>query len=1049
MSKYEDLVKKLKEIFQIDRPELDFGVYRILNSRAVEINDYLDNRLKVKIDENLAATGAATITSLHAELKKKEMQYVADGMEPDAVPAVLALRQKIADYGTGASEHENSVFTHLLTFFSRYYDKGDFISQRRYKGDTYAIPYAGEEVMLYWANKDQYYTKSGENFSNYGFKLDDGRTVSFRLVTADTAKDNRKDNDKERRFALIEPHTRTLVDDEGDEYEESLLPVEVVKGELVLRFEYKAMPKGTKQEELVHSAVRTILDDPTVKTHWLDLSKREPTEKNPQRTLLEKCLTNYTTRNSADYFIHKDLGGFLRRELDFYIKNEVMHLDDVQNAEKFADIEKSLRMIQTLRSIALDLITFLAQLEEFQKKLWLKKKFVVSAHYCVTLDRLPESIYPAIAANQKQWEQWESLGMLNTESVDKPGLFSGAEAGSVEYLKVHPFLMVDTALFDAAFKSSLLAAIDNLDESLDGLLIHGDNFQAVNLLNTKYENKVSGIYIDPPYNTGEDGFIYKDNYEHSSWLSMISNRIELARNLQMDNSAIYASINEDELFNLNKLLCSIYGEENYLSTFVVKVRHENRILKGDKDFHEVYENVVSFRKSRAHVPAKRKEDNTSLEEYIWTIQLIGPPIKKLCFGAKDVEVYPPSSYSLEKLTPGSGNLKRINIRGSLREGNSSGRFYVANIEPIADKYSGHLFKVPNMGSDALNHRFFWTPDNGRRNGDYFQGVPLDRKDTKLVPYPNYLDFEKDFNRCSDEGGTEFRNGKKPIAFLAHLLELAGIYTDPNALVLDLFGGSGSTGHAVINLNREDKGQRKYILIEQGEYFETVLKPRIQKVVYSADWKDGKATAPQTGISHAFKVLKIESYEDTLNNLQLRRTPKQQELLDSLPKSAQEEYLLRYLLDIESRGSLLSVEHFNKPFDCKLKVTVDSAGAYEERTIDLVETFNYLIGLHVKHIDVQQGKGFVMVTGSMPTGEKTLVLWRDLDLVDYDTLNRLCEKLAINPADSEFDIVYINGDHNIPAVFTTTEAEGGITKTLKLRQIEPEFLSRMFTVEGVS
>ena len=198
----------------------------------------------------------------------------------------------------------------------------------------------------------------------------------------------------------------------------------------------------------------------------------------------------------------------------------------------------------------------------------------------------------------------------------------------------------------------------------------------------------------------------------------------------------------------------------------------------------------------------------------------------------------------------------------------------------------------------------------------------------------------------------------------------------------------------------------------------------------------------------FKYLEIESYEDTLNNLQLRRTEAQQNLLDTLPTSAQEEYLLRYLLDIESRGSLLSVEHFNKPFDCKLKVTVDSAGAYEERTIDLVETFNYLIGLRVKHIDMQRDKGFVLVTGLLPTGEKTLVLWRDLEMVDYDKLNRLCEKLAINPRDSEFDIVYINGDHNIPAVFTATEAEGGITKTLKLRQIEPEFLSRMFSLECV-
>src|SRR5690606_5546400 len=275
-------------------------------------------------------------------------------------PRVQELRQKLMQYTTGASEHENAVFSHLLTFFSRYYQDGDFISQRRYKGDTYAIPYAGEEVTLHWANKDQYYTKSGENFSNYSFKLPEeggklGRTVHFRLVAADTAKDNRKDNDKERRFALVAAKTVTRVDDNGDDYEETLIPVEEVQGrdgnlELIIRFEYAAQPPKTKQETLITKAVETVLTDAAVKARWLDLGNRVPTEKNPQRTLLEKHLTHYTTKNTADYFIHKDLGGFLRRELDFYIKNEVMHLDDVQNASAFADIEKNLRMIQCLRS---------------------------------------------------------------------------------------------------------------------------------------------------------------------------------------------------------------------------------------------------------------------------------------------------------------------------------------------------------------------------------------------------------------------------------------------------------------------------------------------------------------------------------------------------------------------------------------------------------------------------------------------------------------------------------------------------------------------------
>lgn len=514
MSKYDDLVKKLKEIFQIDRPELDFGIYRIFNARAAEINRYLEHRLRAKVGESLAASGTANADGLRRELQEKEAQYRADGIDPATVPKVQEIKQKLAQYSTGASEHENAVFSHLLTFFSRYYDKGDFISQRRYKGDTYAIPYAGEEVVLHWANKDQYYIKSSESFSNYAFKLDDGRTVNFRLVTADTARDNRKDNDKERRFVLIEKHTRILTNEEGGEIEEEWLPVTEENGahgqELVLRFEYKAMPRNTpdsKQEKLVADAVNTILNDANVKARWLALSRREPTEKNPHRTLLEKHLTQYTTRNTADYFIHKDLGRFLRNELDFYIKNEVMNLDDVQHAEKFADIERNLRLIQTLRAIALDLIAFLAQLEDFQKKLWLKKKFVVATHYCITLDRVPESLYPTIAANARQWEQWEKLGMLGENETD---LFSHTKAGSIEYLKVHPYLMVDTTLFAIEFKQALLAAINNLDDSLDGLLIHGDNFQALNLLQERYQEQVKCVHIDPPYNTDTSGFAYKN-----------------------------------------------------------------------------------------------------------------------------------------------------------------------------------------------------------------------------------------------------------------------------------------------------------------------------------------------------------------------------------------------------------------------------------------------------------------------------------------------------------------------------------------------------------
>ncbi|MCC6922893.1 MAG: site-specific DNA-methyltransferase [Nitrosomonas sp.] len=1056
MSKYDDLVKKLKEIFQIDRPELDFGIYRIFNARAAEINHYLEHRLKEKVRESLATTGEAQSNGLKEELEDKVAQYRADGIDPDTVPKVREIREQLSQYGDSTVEHENSVFSHLLTFFSRYYDKGDFISQRRYKGDTYAIPYAGEEVVLHWANKDQYYIKSSESFANYAFKLDNGRTVRtvrFRLVTADTAKDNRKDNDKERRFVLIEPHNRSVTDDDGEEYKETLLPVTEENNadgqELVLRFEYRAMTKGnpgSKQDKLVNDAVETILNDDIVKTRWLDLSQRAPTEKNPQRTLLEKHLTQYTTRNTADYFIHKNLGGFLRNELDFYIKNEVMHLDDVQHAETFAAIEKNLRQIQTLRAIALDLIDFLAQLEDFQKKLWLKKKFVTATHYCLTLDRVPQSLYPAIAANPQQWTQWEQLGML---AEDKTDLFNQGEAGSVDYLQAHPYLMVDTALFDAAFKQQLLAAIDHLDDNLDGLLIHGDNFQALNLLQERYREQVKCVYIDPPYNTDASAISYKNGYKSSSWVSLMDSRISRSRDLLTKDGVLVAAIDDAQQRELSFLMSRIF-DSRILGTVSVRsnpsgrptqsgyaVSHEYLLFAGatsDSVIGRLPPTVEQMARFNQHDEDGvfewrnlRREgsnsDRSARRALYYPIYIDGEKIRVPKMSWSDITE---SWVDIESPKAGEQVVYPNNDDGAEKTWRWEGKTVMTSLKSLAVR-----------------------KDRSGKNYIYYKRRP---NEEGIVSVSSWFDAK----HSSTEHGTALLKHlfggsmflyPKSIHAVVDAIYIAGA-SKTNALILDYFGGSGTTAHAVINLNREDNGRRKYILVEQGEYFDTVLKPRIQKVVYSADWKNGKATAHETGISHAFKVLKIESYEDALNNLQLKRDDAQQTLFDTLPQETKDDYLLRYMLEIESRGSLLSVTHFNKPFDCRLKVTVDSAGAYEERAIDLVETFNYLIGLRVKHVDMHLNKGFVTVTGWLPSGEKTLVLWRDVERVDYEQLNRLCDKLAINPADSEFEVVYINGDHNIPAVFTSSEAEGGITKTLKIRQIEAEFLNRMFAVDDV-
>lgn len=674
--------------------------------------------------------------------------------------------------------------------------------------------------------------------------------------------------------------------------------------------------------------------------------------------------------------------------------------------EKFADIEKNLRMIQTLRSIALDLIIFLAQLEDFQKKLWLKKKFVVAAHYCITLDRVPESLYPEIAANPQQWEQWDKLGMLSADT----DLFKQAKTGSIEYLKQYPYLMVDTALFDIGFKHSLLATVDNLDESLDGLLIHGDNFQALNLLQERYQGQIKGVFIDPPYNTEGDTFLYKDIYKHSSWISFMSNLLHLNKNLLPETGCLAIAIGEDEYCSLSTTANNVFGEENRIGTLVWQKRkgggNDSFFLATDHDYIPIFANNKSAHKQKWRIPyeeayLKRYKETDEIGRFYWDT-LSRPGLNN------------PIIYDVE--CPDGSVIK-------------DGRWQLSQTEFLRKKGIGEIRVVADKNNSWMVHHKIRQPD-----GKVLRSILQ----------------EETNNDAANEMHDFFSNKKafsnpKPIGLVRKALSMLTFEYD---YILDYFAGSGTTGHAAISLNRQDNGHRKYILVEQGDYFDTVLKPRIQKVVYSSDWKNGKPTTPQTGISHAFKVLKIESYEDTLNNLELRRTEAQKTLFDNLPKSAKEDYLLRYMLDIESRGSLLSVDHFRKPFDFRLKVTVDSAGAYEERTIDLVETFNYLIGLRVKHIDMQPDKGFGTVTGCLPTGEKTLVIWRDTKLVDYEKLDRLCTKLAINPADSEFEIVYINGDHNIPTVSTSLEAEGGITRTMKIRQIEPEFLSHMFAEDDV-
>ena len=478
----------LRQLFQLDRGDLDFGLYRIMNLQAAEITAFLDR---------------------------------------DLLPQVRTMTAAAADRRDSTADAD--VYNHLAAFFARYYAEGDFVTQRRYSGggrSAYLLPYDGEDVKLHWANAGQYYVKTTDNYASYAFTVGAGeaaRRVRFEIAAADNERDNVREQDgRQRRFLLA-----------GGAGGPPAAAVE--EGELVVRFEHRPLTaaekrrwrgNGAGQQERINAAVgERILSAAPPKWRAL-LAAPAPTEANGDRTVLARHLARYTARNSFDYFIHRDLGGFLRAELDRYVIGEVLNPNDPADSGDAARLERALARVRAVRRVGRKIIDFLAHLEGFQKQLWLKKKVVLETHWCVTLDRVPDELLPEVAANAAQCDEWVSLFAVDRMEGDL--LNGGAAWGqppSLAMLRANPYLVLDTRHFDRGFTDRLLAALSAagpLDEQTDGVLLHGENFQALNLLQARYCGQVRCVYIDPPYNTDASAILYKNNYKDSSWLALMA-----------------------------------------------------------------------------------------------------------------------------------------------------------------------------------------------------------------------------------------------------------------------------------------------------------------------------------------------------------------------------------------------------------------------------------------------------------------------------------------------------------------------------------------------
>jgi adenine-specific DNA-methyltransferase len=1001
----------LRDLFQFDHADLDFGIYRIMNEKRDEIERFIEHDLLDAVEEALAHFQETDREELEAQSAEKRAQLGDAAFDETGVvreqfrslpiaKEYMELRRQLRQLGV-AEETEARVFNDLWRFFSRYYDQGDFLTERRYSSRQakYCLPYNGEEVLLHWANRDQYYVKTSERFTDYRFtagpslRLGSAQatssgqayTVWFRLQRAEVPQDNVK-GDK-RYFVL---------------HDEEPLAYDDGRQTLTIPFAYRPLseeeeahylgvynaqqPKSSRRKTLDRSVLCVALESeilnkisaPDLKAHLAAVPEGSET------SALGKHLNRYTARHTMDYFVHKDLGSFLRRELDVFLKREVLRLDDVMGDDAGEVTAHVLTRMRVVRQIAHRIIAFLAQIEDFQKRLFEKRKFVVQTDYCLTLDRVPKEFYPEILANEAQLDEWRRLYRMDEWDGDPfwQGEFDEA------FLEHHPYMMVDTAFFDEDFKARLLATFDDLDRATDGLLIHGENFQALNLLMAKYGKRVKCIYIDPPYNTGsDDNFAYKDNYQHSTWLTMMQDRLGLTYTLLTSDGVVFTSIDDREKSRLRELMDIVYGRGMFVASFV--------------------------RKRRA--PSAMSQDMVS-QDHEYVLAYGGSDFTTFVGVEKDYSAYsnpdndPRGDWVAGDLTVGMTKDQRPNQYYNLVDP-KSGKVY----PPDPNRVWAYF---PETMQQKIEEGLIIFPE------DTSQRPKLKRfkKDLKTStnPISTWIDTKADDEQAEVLSLVAGLNTEGTRQIQALFEENVFIYAKPTSLVLalaeqvtsgdervmDFFAGSGTTAHAVMDLNRQKGGNRRYILVEVGNYFDDVLKPRIQRVAFSANWKDG-VPQDRDGMSHIFKYQRLESYEDALNNIRVH--PPEGAQLELIKQF--DDYMLHYMLDFETRGSptLLAQETFEKPFDCTLKIQRGHKSPQDTK-VDLVETFHYLIGLHVRRLErhEHQGRTYVVSRGEVRTErgiEKVVTLWRDTEGLDREQEAKwVNEHVLTDPVDR----VYVNG-----------------------------------------
>lgn len=1015
---FEKLKTYLRDIFQYNENDLDFGIYKILKLKRAEIENFIegeeDECLQKIIEKTLSESQSEQktvhyslirdfVTGYAGKRKQKELlenidsnvdeiKQLAEDENPDNLTDVLRAIDAIQSYEPDTT-NEDQIYNYILNFFELYYNNGDFgyndRSLAQFKVE-YDEDYDGSDVMFHWKHKDSYYIKSANDFTNVTFEIN-GKKLEYRVegfdTTNGTAQNNNKENKlKHYKFIEIKKSKGThqvifKLSDKSTPKDEVYTKIlsEVFEIENSQKYLFKKDEKPIfndlieKYDKILNGQVQGLkslkLDPEKYFEHLADRdefrdlgsnkTKRVEELKNDETTnillLLDKNLNKFYIGNDSDFFIHKDLKKFLAKEKEKFIKNVIYSnisiLLDNEKYNKTRDIARSFNRVVD------KIIEFLDAIETFQRNLFTMKKKVVQTDYLISVDKIPTEFHEEILTNEAQVNEFKETFNINLE--DK--LFK---------LELYPTLVVDTKFFPEEFKDRLLShsSFENFEDSISGILLNSENYQALNLLQLKYHNRLQAIYIDPPYNTSASEIIYKNSFKHSSWLSMLLDRIKVSKSFLKPDGIFCVTIDHYELHHLRNLLNKLFEVENFLGMISIKNNPSGRsTVKGVSISNEFALLFGNGSDSKIGMIERTEEQNLQYPEedekgkYQWRNFIRSG-------GANDFRTARPKLFYPLFMSENDIRIPEMTWDNDIRE-------WILEEEPDQSeiiKYptSNNVEYSWRLGVETLEDRIDDIRIRENRNNEKVIEVKFYQDEEGILPKTIWDD--KLYNATSYGtshlknifNSTKLFSFPKSVYAVRDCLKISRLET--NDLVLDYFAGSGTTGEATIKLNKVDSGKRRFILVEMGSYFDNVCKERVKRVMFSDRWKKGKPKLNDIdGYIGIVKYQRIEQYEDILNNLRSDD--------ESLPKNTP----LKYLFRVQEKA-VRSTLDLSKPFENKIIYGKDNT----EGNVDVCETYIYLKGYKVNSIKTYNNSRKKYKVYHTPNH---LVIWRNIKEDEDDSV----------------------------------------------------------------